>query len=146
MKKIAAALAAVLLGGCSAQLTFIDRADGQRYTGVTQSTAGNSGEASAQIDGATYSGDWIYSSSGGGYSLSSSVANATAFGTGGMATARGQSFTSTSYVATSGNGLIALRGPSHAMRCVFNFNTMSNTGTGSCERTDGRLYDLMIRR
>jgi len=68
------------LAGCAAlrpaTLTFVDRSSGNEYLGRTASgTVGRSaGELSAAIEGSTYTGHWIYTPSGGGYSLASMVA------------------------------------------------------------------------
>jgi len=140
-------LAAMLLSGCAAQLTFIDRTDGKIYTGTTGGTQGSSGEASANIGGKTYSGPWIYSSVGGGYSLGNFSSTTTAFSGNFHATAFSSGSSSALLVSAQGNGLINMRSDNGSfIRCVFNFNTMSNTGIGQCRRNDGREYDLTARR
>jgi hypothetical protein len=120
-------------------MIFIDRTDGQEYAGSTGGTMSGDGDISAMIEGTSYSGHWIYSASGGGYSLGTASAysgGTSAFGTG---TALG--------VSAQGNGLINMRSASgQFMRCVFNFNTLSNRGIGECLRNDGRPYDLRIKR
>lgn len=127
------------LSACSANLTFIDRTTGNEYKGKTGSTVGNDGEMTAAIEGIEFAGSWIYSPSGGGYSIGS------AFGTSGSASA--VSTGSAVHVSAQGNGLMNMRAASgEFMRCVFNFNTMSSTGLGECLRNDGRQYDLRIKR
>jgi|GEM_PF-2916938 len=137
--KILILFAVLALSGCAAGLTFVDRSDGQEYVGTTGGTMGGDGNVSATIEGVPYNGHWIYSASGGSYSLSTVNAfsgTASAFGTG---TAIG--------VSAQGNGLINMRADSgQFLRCVFNFNTMSNRGIGECLRNDGRQYDLRIKR
>ena len=140
-------LAAMLLSGCAAQLTFIDRTDGKIYTGTTGGTQGSSGEASANIGGKSYSGPWIYSSVGGGYSLGNFSSTTTAMGRNIHATAFNTGTSSALLVSAQGNGLINLHSDNGSfIRCVFNFNTMSNTGIGQCRRNDGREYDFTARR
>lgn len=137
MKNINLALLciATILSGCAAKLNFIDRSDGAIYIGETGGTAGGSGEASAMIENVRYAGPWIYSSSGGGYSLGT-FSSGTMTGT---ATAFG--------VSAQGRGLINMKADNGMhMRCVFDFNSMSNTGLGQCQRNDGRAYDLTIKR
>ena len=100
---------------------------------------GGDGQITATIDGLLYKGTWIYSASGGGYALGSGAAfsgGASAFGT---ATAVG--------VSAQGNGLINMRADGgQLMRCIFNFNTLSDRGIGECQRNDGRQFDLRLKR
>ena len=151
MRGIVLAVAGAVLAGCAAQLTFIDRTDGQSYRGATGSTLGNTGELTAVIDGATYSGTWIYSEVGGGYSLgvANATGTATAVSAGRSMVATGASFGTLAALSASaqGRGLITMRTTGgEFMRCVFDFNTMSDTGLGECIRNDGRHYDLAIKR
>jgi hypothetical protein len=151
MKPIPAVMCVVLLSGCAAQLNFIDRTDGQQHRGMTGSTAGSSGEARATIDGVEYKGTWIFSRSGGAYSLATinSTSSATAYGGGAAVSAYGiGSATATAIgISAHGRGLMHLRSSTEAsIRCVFDFNTMSDTGIGECQRNDGRLFDLTINR
>lgn len=133
----------ILLSGCAASLQFIDRSSGDIYLGKTGGTSSGSGNLSAVIEGDQYTGTWIYSPSGGGYSISSGTA--TAVGNGGMATATGTGTTFTS--SARGNGMIHMKSASgQAMRCVFEFNSMSDTGMGECQRGDGKLFDVTIKR
>ncbi|HTH94552.1 MAG TPA: hypothetical protein VL550_04910 [Rhodocyclaceae bacterium] len=152
---------AVLIGGCAGKFTLIDRSDGQIYKGSTDGpTMGGSGNATLLIEGESYSGPWIYQASGGSFnftnfaSTSSASGSATTVGSkGGLATTTlngtGTSSGSTTTLATSavGNGMINARAASGKfVRCVFSFNTMSNTGIGECLRNDGRTYDLNVKR
>lgn len=128
-----------LLCGCAATVTFVDRTNGQEYTGATGGTARARGSLSAVIEGSTYTGHWIYSANGGAYSLGTGVA----FAHGTTAVSTGSAVA----VSAQGNGLIDIRdGTGHFIRCVFSFNGFSNTGIGECQRNDGRLYDLRIER
>lgn len=135
---LAIALAASLCG-CAATVTFVDRTNGNEYVGHTGGTGASHGALSAQIDGSDYTGHWIYSASGGGYSLG------TGFGVANGVAAVGSA--SALAISAQGNGLIDMRDAgSRFIRCVFSFNAFSNTGIGECQRNDGRLYDLRIRR
>jgi hypothetical protein len=154
MKKIVL-IAAILLSGCAAKLSLIDRTTGTIHLGTTGSTAASSGDASISIDGALYTGQWVYSQNGGSYSLGTGVANgtsnATVVGNGGAAFVNGNSsqtvITSNYTASAQGNGLINLRSSNGAfIRCVFTFNSMSNSGLGKCARNDGREFDLTIVR
>ncbi len=130
-------LAAFLLSGCAAKLTFIDRQDGQMYRGSTGTTAGSSGEATVVIESETYTGEWIYTS-GGSYAIGTMLASS------GRATATGTLTGLT--MDARGNGMMHLRNPAGKfIRCVFDYSSMSETGTGSCQRNDGRVYDLTIQ-
>lgn len=154
MKKLLL-VAVVLLSGCAAKLSLIDRSNGTIHLGTTGSTAASSGEASVAIDGVKYSGQWVYSQNGGGYSLGTGFANGTSNGTitgsGGTAFVNSnsqQTVVTSNYIASAqGNGLINLRADNGSfIRCVFSFNSMSNSGLGQCARNDGREFDLTIVR
>ncbi len=136
---LAATVAVAALSGCAAGLTFIDRSDGNIYSGTTGPTLSGDGTATATIEGVNYSGIWVYSSNGGGYTINNAVVQTgktTSFATG----------NSVNYSA-QGNGLINLKAVSgETLRCVFNFNGMNNRGLGECARNDGRLYDVHIKR
>lgn len=122
-------LSTLFLIGCAANLRFIDRQTGEVHLGQTGSTIRSSGRCTATIGDEKYKGEWIYSPGGGGYSL----------------TNLGE--LSTISTSATGNGLITMRGNKESyVRCVFNFNTSSNTGIGECRRTDGRLFDVTIKR
>ena len=142
MKAIVITLSILALSGCAAKLSFIDRTDGTAYSGTSGSTAGNSGKATATIAGANYSGTWVYSPSGGGYTLgtfngTSTAADGTVHANFGSATAM--------TVSAQGNGLLTLRSDDgHYLRCVFTYNSMSATGLGECIRNDGRQFDLTV--
>jgi len=151
MRMSAIAICAAALTGCAAQLTFIDRADGQLYQGQTGNTTSSSGNATATIAGASYSGPWVFSQTGGSYTLGNmnTLAGGTAVGTMGTATAVGSSTSTMSAFTTSaqGRGLMNLRSADGSfVRCVFDFNTWSNTGIGQCVRNDGREFDLTLKR
>ncbi len=158
--KLAVVFLVAALSGCAAKFTFIDRADGQIYSGVTDGgTMSGSGNASLQIEGETYTGPWIYQASGGSFGFSNFGSTSTAYGSatniGGKAmnttTLSGTGTTSGSSTAIGvtavGNGMINARASSgRFIRCVFTFNTMNNTGIGECLRNDGRAYDLNVKR
>jgi len=139
VRRIFFSLVIVSLCGCAATVTFVDRTDGHEYIGKSGGTGRAEGELSALIEGSTYTGHWIYTANGGGYSLATGAAfsgRASAFGS-----------ASAVNIFAQGNGLINIRSDTgQFMRCVFNFNGMSNTGIGECQRNDGREYDLRIKR
>lgn len=155
MCRIAICFILVFVSGCAAKLSFIDRTNGLVHLGSTGGTLGSSGEATATIDGEAYSGPWIYSASGGSYSLTNfnSISSATGTATSGLATATVQGFgtstgSSSAFVMSAhGNGMLHLRSQTGSfMRCVFTFNGFSSTGMGQCLRNDGREYDLTIKK
>lgn len=134
---------AAALNGCAASLKFIDRETGDIYLGKTGSTASGSGSVTADIAGEAFAGEWVYTPNGGGYTLA--TGSAMASGPSGVTTASGTVTGVT--VAAKGDGMIHMKGASgHAMRCVFTFNSMSDSGMGECQRNDGRLFDVTIRR
>lgn len=139
MKKLLSVFFALLLTGCAATLTMVDRTTGQEYIGKTGGTMGGDGECSANIEGVAYAGHWVYSANGGGYSLATANVTSGAYSAFGTGSAVG--------VSAQGNGLINMRASSgEFIRCVFSFNTMNNHGIGECLRNDGRQYDLHLKR
>jgi hypothetical protein len=138
-----ASLLLLAISGCAANLQFVDHKTGVTYTGETGSTAADSGTLHATIQGEKYSGTWIYAPYGGSYSLITS--QATAYGAKSMSSAFG---TSTGIsMSASGHGLVIMHGnKGDFIRCVFDFSSLSNTGTGECKRNDGAFFDLMIRK
>lgn len=154
-------VAALVLSGCAAQFTLIDRTDGNRYAGTTDgTTVSGAGEATIEVEGEKYTGPWIYQPSGGSFGFSNFSSQANLTGTGSSynpsfgttnSTLQGRATTSgtgSSFaVSAVGNGMINVRAPSGKfMRCVFSFHTLQNTGIGECLRNDGRTYDLTVKR
>jgi hypothetical protein len=123
----------VLVSGCAARLNFIDRTNGLVHMGSTGGTLGSSGEATATIDGECYSGSWIYSASGGSYSLTNfnSISSASGTATSGLATATVQGFgtstgSSSAFVMSAhGNGMLHLRSQPVVLCDAFSLSTTS---------------------
>jgi len=139
MRKIALFVSVIILSGCAANLKLIDHTNGIEYAGKTGNTLGGEGSVNAVVEDFAYNGSFIYMESGGGYSLATGVA------TSGVSTVYGQDMTAT--VSARGQGMINMRAPNGKfIRCVFNFNSLSNKGIGECARNDGRQYDLWIKR
>jgi|SRR5471030_124300 len=139
MRIVPLLLSVFVLSGCAANLKFIDRSNGSEYSGTTGSTFGGKGSINALIEGSRYDGSFIYMDNGGGYSLTSGMVSTT------TGYAYGQALTSS--VSASGKGLVTMRSSQgEFIRCVFNFNSLSNKGIGECLRNDGRVYDLWIDR
>lgn len=143
MRYINLLLISFLFTGCAANLKFIDQQTGEMYYGKTGSTLSSSGKLTAEIENEQYQGDWVYSASGGAFTLGTSSAFAS--GSGGYATAYGTSIATTAPM--SGNGLITMKGNKGGyVRCIFNFSGLSNTGIGQCLRNDGKKFDITIKR
>ncbi len=151
---------AILVSGCAAKFTMIDRANGDIHVGETEgSTMSGSGNAVLRIEGEEYRGPWIYQSSGGSFgfgnfsAVSSAMGTASAFGGRNPSTATmtgtgvSTGTASTYGVSAVGNGMINAKAASGKfVRCIFSFNVMTDTGIGECLRSDGRTYDLNVRR
>lgn len=149
---------ALLLAGCAAKISVIDRTDGAIYSGTTEGgTGGGSGQATVEIEGEKYVGPWIYQPSGGSFGFgnfsttTSLSGTATNYASGGMTALSGTgSSAGTASMFTSsavGNGMLNAKAPSGKfIRCVFTFNTLQNTGIGECLRNDGRAYDMTLKR
>jgi hypothetical protein len=124
---------------------------GNIWYGKTGSTFSNSGDATVNISGNSYSGPWIYSPGSGGYSLgnANSKYNKSEKETSGKGSfesnTKSETNSSASAMSISADGLINLRSNSgEFIRCIFSFNTGSSTGLGQCRRNDGKEYDLTI--
>ena len=155
-----ALVVAFLASGCAAKFTLIDRVNGDMHSGETEGgTASGSGNAVLRIEGEDYKGPWIYQSSGGSFGFSNftgvSSTTGTAMGLGGRnpgsAVLSGTGISSgaaSAYgVSAVGNGMINAKAASGKfVRCIFSFNVMTDTGIGECLRSDGRVYDLNVRR
>ena len=125
--------------GCSAKLKFLDQQNGNTYYGRTGSTMTSKGIMNAVIENEHYTGEWIYSASGGGFTIGSMQV----VGTNGVANAFGTATTA----PMSGNGLITMKGDKGGyIRCVYNFSEWSDIGSGQCRRNDGKLFDVVIDR
>ncbi len=95
------------------------------------------GDISIVLKGKTYNGKWVYMANGGTVGLGtatafSGVQSATATGTFIGAPVQGNG----SFLATASDG--------SRLRCVFNYNQWSNSGVGTCEDSEGEIYDLQI--
>ncbi|WP_157718863.1 hypothetical protein [Pseudomonas pohangensis] len=151
-------LSTAILSACqsNATLTFIDKSDGNFYTGSTGATyRASSGNANALIENDSYTGIWSYQDQGGSYSLvnvnSTSTGSASVSDGTSTVNANGTNYNygtmSSSTRSAQGNGLINIKSYGGAfIRCVFTFNTRSKSGLGQCIRNDGREYDLTIQR
>lgn len=137
-------LGLISISGCSAQLAFIDPSTGDRYEGITGSTAGDSGDLTATIENETYKGEWIYSAMGGGYTIG--TMNTSSYGGAGGYSSGIATFTGVS-PAMSGNGFVSMKGGKGSyMKCVFTYSSWTANGIGSCKRNDGKDFDLIIKQ
>jgi len=139
MKHLILLVIFLIFTGCSAKLKFLDQQNGNAYYGQTGSTMTSKGTMNAVIENEHYKGEWIYSASGGGFTIGSMQV----VGTNGTANAFGTATTA----PMSGNGLITMKGDKGGyIRCVYNFSEWSDTGSGQCRRNDGKLFDVVINR
>ena len=146
-RRLVLSVVTLTLASCAAKVSLVDRTNGSIHKGETGSTAGSSGEISAIVDGKSFQGQWIYSASGGAYSLGNLSANVTSTTPMGSAFINGNAMSSRLTMSANGNGLITMNsGDGDFIRCVFTFNTLSGTGIGDCVRNDGRQFDLMIKK
>ena len=130
MKYLFSAILCAALCGCATQATFFDKTTGAEYKGATNDTFGSTGAISADIDNDKYSGSWIYSSSGGAVGFNAA-----------------QPSSVIAVASTSGGGKINMKAESGKfIRCSFGFDEWNNTGSGLCQRNDGREYDLYLKR
>lgn len=125
----------LIFAGCSAKVKFVNQQNGETYYGKTGSTATSSGNITANIENEEFAGEWIYSSMGGGYSI------------GTMQTGAIQSFGTGISAPIQGNGLVTMKGLNGGyVRCVYNFSAWTSTGTGICNKNDGKTFDVFINK
>lgn len=145
MKKIGLIFVLPLfLIGCTANIALIDRTNGNYYKGKTIGAAlGGNGELQVNVDGLDYKGTWTYSAMGGSYSIGSATTSVY----GGGVYASGNSFGNSLNMSAQGKGLINMKADNGSfIRCVFDFNEWSGSGIGECQRNDGRLFDLTVKK
>lgn len=132
---IKAIAASLLLTACAApKLTLMSRSTGQMGTGVVEkATLGKSGALTIAFKDETYQGQWL------------AVPNPGAFDFGLIDFGRPSNgnFGAVSK-SDSGFGTALLRSnKGNSMRCEFNYNSMSMSALGICEKNGtGEVFDL----
>lgn len=128
----------LMLIGCGHNLYLVGRTSGEKGTASVQRAPGQkSGDVSIALRNKTYSGRWIYVASGGvtGFGVG------TAFSGASYATGTG------TFVGASSHGvgtILASAPDGSTLRCEFQFNSMGNTGIGTCQDETSEIYDLQI--
>lgn len=128
---------AMLVAGCAHNIYLVGRTNG--VTGSAQvTTFGNhSGDITINLGNKVYTGRWVYAPGGG----SIGFGTATAVGGGETATSTG-TFVG---LPTGGPGTVLASAPDgSSLRCVFSFSEFGRTGIGTCQDSDGQIYDLQI--
>ena len=146
MKKVVLIVSLLLLSACGSRLTLIDKHDGSIHAGKAGGSGGM-GEGVVIIDDVEYRGPGVYQSTGGSFSLGNFNSTATYTGRSGMVSGALMGSAASLAMPIEGKGLINMRASNGLLlRCVFSFNEFSNTGIGQCIRSDGRDYDLMLKK
>lgn len=93
-----------------------------------------SGDITVTIGSKTYTGRWVYVSGGGTMTFASvfspkgGVVSGTAIG-----------------LPMQGNGSIIASSPDgSSLRCLFTYSSLSSSGLGGCQDSNGTVYDLQI--
>lgn len=136
MIRVATALSALLLAGCSMTVTMMPRDSGRHYTGQVTGAGGGSGTMSVALDGASCTGPLVTVASNETFGFFNAFGSntrgvaASSFGSGYMA---GDRFAKGILSCTDGSGL----------RC--DVSGRMGKGGGICVDDRGRVYDVVMQ-
>ncbi len=143
--RAAAVLMAAMLGGCGSTVTLTPRDGGPIGVGVSPGTMGGHGALRIDLEGQRYVGEWIVSDEGGfaGYA-NPAAAGDKMLGSRSLSQAKG---VMAAKFAGNGDGRAYANAPDGlALKCNFHFNAVTQAAQGLCERSDGKLYDLVMKQ
>ncbi len=130
-------LAAASLAGCGTVVTLTAHDGGPGGVGNSPGARGGRGALNIDLDGKRYVGEWLVSADGGFTGFDKRE-------TGRLAKATGMI---TEGVASNGDGrAYADAQDGSTLRCSFRFNAVTSVAQGRCQRNDGHVYDLTMKR
>ena len=134
MRYLYTTFALAFLLGCTGQVQMMPRDSGKIYSGTVQGSATGSGTMSIAIDGETYTGPIVRTSSGDSFGFIQQYGRggATAFST--VVSSSGTHNVKGILSSTNGRGL----------RCEFTSD--GNGGGGICVDDKSRIYDAVVSR
>ena len=134
MRYLYLTFALAFLSGCTGQVQMMPRDSGKIYSGTVQGSATGSGTMSISIEGETYTGPIVRTSSGESfgfiqqYGRSGATAFSTVISSGGTHSVKG--------ILSSPNG--------RGLRCEF--TSAGGGGGGICVDDKARVYDAVVSR
>lgn len=135
MKNTASILAAVLaLSGCAGYVQMMPRDSGKVYSGAVQGSATGAGSMTIDIDGQTYTGPVVRTSSGDSFGFIQQYGTKTGVSTGSMVSVGGTATVKAILSSPAGRGL----------RCEFTSD--GSGGGGICVDDQGRVLDAIVGR
>lgn len=135
MRKTVSILAAALaLTGCAGYVQMMPRDSGKVYSGTVQGSATGAGTMTIDIDGQTYTGPVVRTSSGDSFGFMQQYGKRGMMSTGTMAT-----------VGSTANVKAILSSPAgRGLRCEF--TSEGSGGGGVCVDDQGRVLDAIVGR
>lgn len=135
MRKTVSILAAALaLTGCAGYVQMMPRDSGKVYSGTVQGSATGSGTMTIDIDGQTYTGPVVRTSSGDSFGFIQQYGKRGMMSTGTMATVGSTATVKAILSSPAGRGL----------RCEFSSDGAG--GGGVCVDDQGRVLDAIVGR
>lgn len=135
MRKTVSILAAVLaLTGCAGYVQMMPRDSGKVYSGTVQGSATGAGTMTIDIDGQTYTGPVVRTSSGDSFGFMQQYGKRGMTSTGTMATVGSTATVKAILSSPAGRGL----------RCEF--TSEGSGGGGVCVDDQGRVLDAIVGR
>ena len=133
MRKLTIAFTVALLAGCAGQVQMMPRDSGKIYSGTVQGSPTGSGTMTIVIDGETYTGPIVRTTSGESFGLVQQF---------------GRSGSSLGMVTTSG-GTANVKGmlssaTGRGLRC--DFTSTGGAGGGICVDDKSRVFDAIVSR
>ena len=134
MRRLLISVAIVSLAGCAGQVQMMPRDSGKIYSGTVQGNGMGSGTMSITIDGETYTGPVVRTTSSDSFGLVQQYGRngkssfSTVVSSGGTANVKG--------MLASANG--------RGLRCEF--TSTGDSGGGICVDDKGRVYDAIVSR
>ena len=134
MRSLVIVFAVVLLTGCAGQVQMMPRDSGKIYSGTVQGSATGSGTMSISIDGETYTGPIIRTTSGDSFGFAQQFgrSGSSSFG---IVTTSG-STANVKSIMSSANG--------RGLRCEF--TSTGSGGGGICVDDKSRVFDAVVSR
>lgn len=134
IRSIAPLLLFGLLAGCSGTIQVMPRDSGKVYSGTVQGGATGAGAITIDIDGQTYTGTVVRTSSGDSFGFMQQYGKRGMVSTGTMASVGGTATVKAILSSPAGRGL----------RCEFTSD--GSGGGGICVDDQGRVLDAIVSR
>jgi hypothetical protein len=138
-----AGVAALGLAACANTVTLTPHGGGP--IGVGASSGSGQGILKIDLEGEQYTGQWVVSPEGGFSGFTDPDAPAT--GKPRSKTMAKASNMVTAKITSNGDGRAYANAPDgKTLRCNFRFNAVTSAAQGLCQRSDGRIYDMVMKQ